>query len=138
MILVVEDDDDVREAMKIGLESRGYNVKEAGNGYEALDVISHEHPDLMILDLMMPKMNGWEVLEQMKQQHIDDVPVCVISALSDRAPDHVSVLNKPFQLRDLVAMVERMCGPDPDGQAQTHAHAQPQPQQQKRRPHDRD
>ncbi|HSD90025.1 MAG TPA: response regulator [Kofleriaceae bacterium] len=113
MILVVEDDEDVREAMRLGLESRGYTVKEAGNGFEALDVIRHEHPDLMILDLMMPKMNGWEVLEQMKQMHIDDVPVCVISALSDRAPDDVTVLSKPFQLSDLVTVVERVCAPDP-------------------------
>jgi two-component system response regulator RpaA len=112
VILVVEDDEDVREAMRIGLESRGYTVKEAGNGIEALDVVIHEHPALMILDLMMPKMNGWEVLEQMRQKHIDDVPVCVISALSDRAPDDVTVLSKPFQLRDLVAMVERVCAPD--------------------------
>jgi len=110
VILVVEDDEDVREAMRIGLESRGYTVTEAGNGVEALEIVSREHPDLMILDLMMPKMNGWEVLEQMRARHLDDVPVCVISALSERAPDNVFVLSKPFQLRDLVEMVESVLG----------------------------
>ncbi len=96
MILLVEDDEDLREMMRTVLESRGFAVKEATDGVQALAILEKERPRLVILDLVMPLMTGWQVIAHMKERGID-VPVCVISALADRnPPEAVARLTKPF------------------------------------------
>src|SRR5258705_4738235 len=62
-ILVTDDDPGMREALQITLESEGYVVLLAGDGQEALQLLMKEHPDLMLLDLMMPGLNGWELID---------------------------------------------------------------------------
>ena len=111
MILVVDDDDDLRELLASALESRGFTVVQASGGQAAIDALEgREHPCLMLLDLVMPGMNGWSVLEQMKARGIEDVPVCVMSALPGRAPAGVAAtLGKPFELAELIALAERYC-----------------------------
>jgi CheY-like chemotaxis protein len=110
MILLVEDDADVREMTKEALEHRGYPVVEARNGAEALAVLEHERPCLMILDLVMPVVTGWQVLDAMHARGLAGVPVCVISAFADRAPHEVAgTLRKPFALHDLLGFAERFC-----------------------------
>ena len=80
-ILIVEDDFDIREALTQILEEEGYAVREAANGREALDVAARELPSLILLDLMMPVMNGWQFrAEQIKDPRLAPVPVLVISA----------------------------------------------------------
>jgi CheY-like chemotaxis protein len=64
----------------------------------------------VILDLVMPAMTGWEVIAQMKQRNLGDIPVCVISALGGTVPtDAVASFCKPFDVRELVAMAARYC-----------------------------
>lgn len=111
MILLVEDDDDVRDMLKVTLESGGHPVGVARNGEEALLAIERQRPCLVILDLVMPVLDGWGVLARLTEQHqLDDVPVCVISAFGDRAPDEaVATLCKPFDTNELLALADRYC-----------------------------
>jgi len=110
VILLVEDDEDVREMLAFTLQSRGYAVQVAKNGSAALEVLERERPCLVILDLVMPVMNGWAVLAQMKARQLSDVPVCVISALEGQRPSEaVATLSKPFETSELFALAERYC-----------------------------
>ena len=112
MILLVEDDEDVREMLKLTLEMSGFDVDVARNGTDALAALDRQRPCLVVLDLVMPVMNGWEVLEQMKTRQLADIPVCVISALSGRAPSEaVAALCKPFDASELLAVAARYCSP---------------------------
>jgi DNA-binding response OmpR family regulator len=113
MILVVDDDDDIRELLASALESRGFAVEQASNGERAIAALSHERPCLVLLDLVMPGMDGWAVLEQMKAGAMPNVPVCVMSALPRRAPaGTVATLTKPFELKELISVAERYCRGD--------------------------
>ncbi len=79
-VLIVEDSADIRRLYAIGLNHRGYEVKLAANGAEALDRIATEKPDVILLDLLMPIMDGWEVLERLDAASGDTcIPVVVIS-----------------------------------------------------------
>src|SRR5437868_2473932 len=80
-IIVVDDDPDIRVALTSVLESAGYRTVPACNGIEALSVAAREKPGLVLLDLMMPQMDGWQFLaERRKDAGIRRVPVVVISA----------------------------------------------------------
>jgi two-component system response regulator AdeR len=108
--LLVEDDVDVREMLEFTLKSRGFTVELATNGSAALDALAQRRPCLMILDLRMPVMDGWQVIAQMKERALADVPVCVISALEERIPSQaVASLCKPFDARELLAVAARYC-----------------------------
>lgn len=110
MILLVEDDDDVREMLAFTLESSGYVLAVAKHGSAALDVMAKQRPCLIVLDLLMPVMNGWQVLEQMKERGLGDIPVCVISALGERVPrEAIASLRKPFDKHELLAVAARYC-----------------------------
>lgn len=114
MILLVEDDEDVREMVKLTLELSGYTVDVAGNGTAALAALDRQRPCLVILDLVMPELDGWGVLAQMKARQLADIPVCVISALSDRTPSEVAAsLSKPFDTNELLAVAARYCSHPP-------------------------
>src|SRR5512143_972004 len=92
------------------LQSRGYEVQVVKNGSAALEALDRERPCLMILDLVMPVMNGWAVLAQMKARQISDVPVCVISALEGQRPSEVvATLSKPFNTTELFAVAAKYC-----------------------------
>ena len=69
-ILVVDDDPDIRTLIRLTLESYGYSVREAGDGLQALDAINEHAPDAMVLDVMMPKMDGYGVLRTMRQREM--------------------------------------------------------------------
>jgi CheY-like chemotaxis protein len=100
----------VREMLAFTLESRGYAVQVAKNGSAALEALDRGRPCLMILDLLMPVMNGWVVLAQMKERQMTDIPVCVISALEGPRPSEaVATLGKPFNTAELFALAERYC-----------------------------
>jgi CheY-like chemotaxis protein len=112
-ILIVEDDDDIREALSQILELEGYTVREAANGREALDISSREPlPSLILLDLMMPIMDGWQFRsEQMKDPSLAKVPVVVISAdagVHEKVASFgaASVLPKPISLDRLLRAIE--------------------------------
>jgi DNA-binding response OmpR family regulator len=69
-ILVVDDDPDIRMLIRLTLESYGYTVREAGDGMQALDALDEKAPDAMVLDVMMPKMDGYGVLRTMRQREL--------------------------------------------------------------------
>lgn len=111
-VLIVEDDPDVRRLYAIGLNQRGYQVKLAANGAEALVRLQEEKPDVILLDLMMPVMSGWDVLERLSQEDREGIPVIVISGQSSppETIDHSCIcgwLNKPVAMEELAASIER-------------------------------
>jgi two-component system response regulator MprA len=107
-VLIVEDDSDVRRLYAIGLNQRGFEVKLAANGAEAVERINAEKPDVVLLDWLMPLMDGGEVLSKLENGS-RNVPVIVISGQS--APDEVDPrirrwLVKPVTIEQLVAEIE--------------------------------
>lgn len=110
-ILVVEDDASILKGLKMNLELDGYSVLTADDGEKGLAIAWEKDPDLVILDVMLPKMNGFEVCKEIRRRKID-VPVLMLSAKNaeiDRimgldlgADDYIS---KPFSLREVLARV---------------------------------
>jgi two-component system chemotaxis response regulator CheY len=115
-ILVVEDDDAIRALVSEVLRDDGYDVREATNGVEALEVLRDERPDLIVLDLMMPVMDGWTFVEECRRKPCwGEVPIVVTSASHDlpRTAERLrsfgvrTCLAKPFDVAGLLALVER-------------------------------
>ena len=110
-VLVVDDEKSLRDFIQRNLEIRGYKVKTAGNGLEALAIFKNEYIDLVILDVMMPNMDGLETIKRVRE--ISTVPVIVLSALGEEQ-DKVRALNlgaddylsKPFGVKELLARVK--------------------------------
>lgn len=110
MILLAEDDEDVREMLAFTLTSRGFAVETVADGGAVLDALARARPCLVILDLVMPVMTGQQVLAEMKARRLDDVPVCVISALGGPTPpEAVACLTKPFEVSEVVAIASKYC-----------------------------
>ena len=87
-VLIVDDDPDMRLAIASVLKSRSYQVIEASDGFEALRKLKEEKPDIMLLDLLMPGMDGFAVVRELENPHNDnypDVPVLVISSVREEA-----------------------------------------------------
>ncbi len=111
-VLVVEDDHDVRSTLNDFLSDEGYEVDTAANGKEALEHLDKHKPGLVLLDLMMPVMNGWEFLERKnKTPEISGVPVLVLSAVPGKpyVPGALACLKKPIDLHRLMDFVELYC-----------------------------
>jgi CheY-like chemotaxis protein len=112
-ILVVEDELDIRQAMAEALSDEGYQVASARDGAEALSKLRAFHPDVVLLDLMMPHMNGWEFRSAQKSDpEFSSIPVIVLSALGrDVGIDAVEFVPKPFDLDALLSAVHRHADP---------------------------
>ncbi|AGM09693.1 response regulator transcription factor [Amycolatopsis keratiniphila] len=121
-ILVVDDDRAVRESLRRSLEFNGYQVELAGDGAQALEAIIANRPDAMVLDVMMPRLDGLEVARRLRSTG-DDLPILVLTA-RDTVSDRVSGLDagaddylpKPFALEELLARLRallRRAIPDP-------------------------
>jgi DNA-binding response OmpR family regulator len=106
-VLVVDDETDIREAVAELLADEGYQVLDAADGEEALRKARAFHPDVVLLDLMMPGMNGWEFCAQRKgDPDLASIPVIVLSALGRvQGIDAAGYLQKPFELDDLLTAV---------------------------------
>jgi CheY-like chemotaxis protein len=113
VILVVDDDPDILEALSEILEAEGFEIRRARNGKEALERLEPDQPQLILLDLMMPVMDGWEFAQRMRQKPVySSIPIIVLSAdrnVGSKAQDIGAVghLAKPFELNDLLEMVRR-------------------------------
>ena len=107
-VLVVDDDVEIRETLSALLQHEGYDVSRAENGVQALEQLRRFHPDVVLLDLMMPVMSGWEVLDALQESgEIDQIPIIVVSAMG--APGARACLRKPVDLDELLAVVGRCC-----------------------------
>ena len=112
-ILVVDDEPGLRELVRINLEHEGYGVMQAGNGVECLTIVRQTQPDLVILDVMMPEMDGWETCKQLRE--FTSVPVLMLTArvqssdvvtgLDSGADDY---LVKPFNMDELMARIRAL------------------------------
>lgn len=114
-VLVVDDDPSIRRLIVASLRRDGYDFLEAPNGRDALDLMRSDHPDVVVLDLMMPVLSGWDVLrERMDDAELRRIPVIIVSANKDPAVATVvdqgicAFLPKPFDIGALSALV-RSC-----------------------------
>ncbi|HEY3469766.1 MAG TPA: response regulator transcription factor [Amycolatopsis sp.] len=113
-ILVVDDDRAVRESLRRSLEFNGYQVELASDGAQALEAIIADRPDAMVLDVMMPRLDGLEVARRLRSTG-DDLPILVLTA-RDTVSDRVSGLDagaddylpKPFALEELLARLRAL------------------------------
>jgi DNA-binding response OmpR family regulator/DNA-binding CsgD family transcriptional regulator len=123
-VLVVDDEDDIRELVKLNLELDGHDVIAAANGIEALEYAVGEHPDVVVLDVMMPEMDGWETLAQMKSSIdpvIAHIPVIMLTARADDLDrirggieGAIRYLTKPFSPAELRTEVADALSGDPE------------------------
>jgi CheY-like chemotaxis protein len=109
-VLIVEDDVDIRETLGELLASAGYETAAAANGLEGLAAARQARPDLIVLDLMMPVMDGWQFRSAQRQDPaLAAIPVIVISASAPASTiDADTYLEKPFPMDRLVAEVARL------------------------------
>jgi CheY-like chemotaxis protein len=106
----VDDDASIRELLSTALEDDGYEVMPAMNGQEALNVCARWRPDVIVLDLMMPIMDGWTFAKRLHER--DDIPIVVLSAANDlerhgKTVGAAEVVGKPFDLDQLLPKVAR-------------------------------
>lgn len=111
-MLVVDDDADIRDFMELGLRDAGYRVLSADNGSAALDVLSSDASDLILLDMRMPVMDGWAFARAYRERPSPRAPIVVVSAAVDAARRAAEIgadgyLAKPFDLNDLTEAVRR-------------------------------
>ena len=113
-VLVVDDDDVIRETVAEALALEGYEVATATNGIDALEHLRTSHLDVVLIDLMMPMMNGWEFLKACREQKLcNGTAVLVMSAyrrLGEEAPNlgARACIAKPFDLEVLLGAVDRL------------------------------
>ena len=110
-ILIADDDPAILKFIRVNLEARGYEVLLAADGEQAINIIKKEVPDLILLDIMMPKMDGFEVCRRIREW--SQIPIIILSAregemdkvkcLDCGADDYVT---KPFPLRELLARIK--------------------------------
>lgn len=111
-ILVVEDEVDVRAFVEMVLEEEGYDVAVAGNGQQALEEVRRRKPSLILLDMRLPVMDGWEFARRLRAELGSNIPVIVMTALHDPAAaarqiDARGYLRKPFDIDQLLRTVEK-------------------------------
>jgi DNA-binding response OmpR family regulator len=115
-VLIVDDDERLREYVRVNLEAEGYEVREAGSAADALTALGEQSPDLILLDVMMPKVDGWEMLQRVHEKHgVGAIPVIMFSGkVDERAADEASsrgvqaFIGKPFDPRALIESTKQL------------------------------
>jgi len=116
LVMVVDDEESMVHLLRTILEARGYEVATAAGGRQALALVHARRPDLVLLDLMMPEMDGWEVLHELRQDpSTADIPVIIVTVKRDELDRTVGTdllkvagyVNKPFVRKELVELVRR-------------------------------
>jgi DNA-binding response OmpR family regulator len=127
-IVYVEDELEMIDLVKLILSRKGYEVIGAAGGREGLDIIRDVIPDLVLLDLMMPDIEGWDVYQQIRaDENTKHIPVIVVTAKAQNIDKvlglHIAKVNdyisKPFSPQDLVASVERILEPEPTSESKS-------------------
>ena len=116
LVLVVDDDPQVRELVRVNLEMEGYAVREAANAEEGLVAVDDDAPDLILLDVMMPQVDGWEMLRRVQERHgIGSIPVVMFSGQLDASSEAKAAargaqafVGKPFDLRALIEQTKQI------------------------------
>ncbi len=111
-ILIVDDDESIRQIVRLCLTDEGFQVCEAANGQAALEVLAEFQPDLILLDLRMPVMDGWEFARRYEQLPGEHVPIIAFVAALNAEQEcamlsTASIVTKPFDLDDLLTAVRR-------------------------------
>jgi len=116
LVLLVDDDEGVRELVRINLEFEGYSVREAADANEGLAAIDEAKPDLVLLDVMMPQVDGWEMLRRMQELYgVGAIPVVMFSSqVDEQAEDQArsrgaqAFVGKPFDLQQLIDRTKQL------------------------------
>jgi excisionase family DNA binding protein len=116
LVLLVDDDEKVRELVRVNLEFEGYKVREAGSAEEGLSAIEEAKPDLVLLDVMMPQTDGWEMLRKIQEQYgAGAIPVVMFSGkVDERVLTQASTsgvqafVGKPFDLQQLIDQTKQI------------------------------
>jgi CheY-like chemotaxis protein len=126
LVLVVDDDPDILQTLALCLSTEGYRVQMAANGKEALEALAAERPAVILLDLMMPVMDGWQFVAELDRRGERAAPLLILSA--DRAVQgHAAKLRadaflaKPFDLDELLVKVSQLTGGPNGGHGQSRA-----------------
>lgn len=122
-ILIVDDELFVRELIKIKLKLYGLEIIEGSNGFEAIELALREKPDLILLDLMMPKMDGFEACEKLKADpNTAKIPILILTARGEQvfkergeAVGAAGIVTKPFSPQRLAEMVMEVLNKGPEG-----------------------
>ncbi|MCM8710483.1 response regulator transcription factor [Clostridium sp. SYSU_GA19001] len=115
-ILIVDDEEHIQELIKFNLENNGYRVICASNGMEALKLAKSEKPDLVLLDLMLPGIDGYDVCKEIRRENsISNMPIIMITAKSEELDKILGLelgaddyMTKPFSVRELLARVKAL------------------------------
>ncbi len=116
-VLIVDDEPDTLELVKLVLESGGFETVLAASGKEALNELEVSKPDLVLLDIMMPDMDGWEVFRKIKESNVN-MPIAILTAKAQnfdrllglhvlKADDYIT---KPFGKNELISRVKKLAG----------------------------
>jgi excisionase family DNA binding protein len=116
LVLLVDDDEQVRELVRVSLELEGYIVREAGGADEGLSAIAEAKPDLILLDVMMPHVDGWEMLRRIQDQYgAGAIPVVMFSGKVDEEAQAKAAsggaqgfVGKPFDLQHLIDQTKQI------------------------------
>jgi excisionase family DNA binding protein len=113
IVLVVDDDDRLREFIRVNLEMEGYTVIEASNADEGLSAVEEQAPDLILLDVMMPHVDGWEMLRRIQERHgVGSIPVIMFSGKVDEADAAArgaqGFIGKPFDPQQLIESTKQL------------------------------
>lgn len=118
-VLIVDDDPPIRNLLRQIFKRIGFEAREARDGIEAISSVEYALPRLIMLDLMMPRMNGWEVLERLRERGLlEKVPVVVLTAVGAQRTEGLAgfgvraVLSKPFEISDLITTVRKILDED--------------------------
>lgn len=114
-VLVIDDDMPLRGMLAAALRQHGFHVLLAGDGGEGQRALTIHHPDIVLLDLAMPDVNGWDFLQRLQETgHIGSVPIVVLSAHVRVEPQALlqmgvsAILPKPFNLPELIELIEHL------------------------------
>jgi excisionase family DNA binding protein len=116
VVLIVDDDERLREYVRVNLEMEGYTVHEAGSAEEGMKVLDDVRPDLVLLDVMMPQVDGWGMLQLVQERHgVGSIPVVMFSGkVDERAADEAAArgaqgfIGKPFDPHELIEQTKQL------------------------------
>ena len=120
-ILIVDDEPDLLSVLRFGLEAEGFDVIEASDGERGLDLARTERPDLLVLDLMLPRMDGYKVCRALKfDERYRHLPIFILSARSGETDRRLAMdlgaddfITKPYEMKDMISRVRARLQPAP-------------------------